>query len=95
MMTFQDPQGGMVRQRQVAGGAGEDVAAVRAEEEGVEPAPVEEQERLLPLGQGLPERRDQRTGEERRPAMFVPFRFHVNDFDTGEGPVVHPEWKLQ
>ncbi len=89
MMAFQNPQGGVVRERQVAGRAGEDVAAVRTEEEGMEPAPVEEQERLLPLCQGLPERLDERMRKEGRPALPVPFRSHIDHLDAGKGAVVH------
>jgi hypothetical protein len=80
-----------VRKRQIAGWACEDVAAVRAEEEGVEPAPVEEQERLFFLRQGLPERLDEPIGEEGRPALFVSFRPHIDHFDAREGAVVHAE----
>ena len=54
VVAFQDALGGMVREGDLAVRAGEDVAAVRTEEEGVESPPVEKKEGLLPVGQGLP-----------------------------------------
>jgi hypothetical protein len=88
-MAFQNPQGGMVCQRQIAGWAGKDVATVRTEQKGVKPAPVEKQERLLPLRQRLPERFDKCMREQRRPALFVPLSPHIDHLDAGQGAVVH------
>ena len=89
VMAFQNPQRGVVRQRQVTGRARKDMAAIRTEKKGVKSAPVEEQQRLLPMLHGFPERLDQWKGKERRPALAVPLCSHVDHFDERQWVLVH------
>ena len=88
VVAFEEPLGGMVREGQVAVRACEGVAAVGAEQVGVEAAPVEKKKGLFSGGQSLPDRLDQGTGEDGRPALLVPLRLQIDDLDRGKGPVV-------
>ena len=80
----------MMGQGDVAVRAGEDMAAIGAEEEGVKAPAVKKKEGLLPCGQGLPDRLDKGPGEKRRRPLFVPFRPQIDHLDGGQGSVVDP-----